>query len=59
MEVALGKTVVEKLSAAVMKEDGVAGESALVGEVLGDHGLANTVGSEEDQVSVLLDEVEG
>ena len=37
----------------------MAGESGLVGEVLGDHGLAEAVGAEQNEVAALLDEVEG
>jgi hypothetical protein len=40
----------------VREEHGVAGEDGLVGDVLGEHGLADAVGTEQDEVSAFLEE---
>ena len=54
----LASEVVEQLGGGD-EEDGVAGNGGLVGEVLGDHGLAQAVGAEQHEVAALLEEVEG
>ncbi len=50
--------VVEDLGGGA-EEDGEAVEDGLVGDVLGDHGLAQSVGAEQDEVVALADEIEG
>ena len=41
------------------EEGGVSGEDGLVGDVLGEHGLAESLGSDEDDVLAAGEEVEG
>src|SRR5207249_564883 len=41
------------------EQDGVAGEHGGVGDILGDHGLAQSVGAAQDEVAALAEEVQG
>src|SRR6185369_9701734 len=50
--------VVEQLGGGA-EEDTVSGEYGLVGDVLGDQGLADAVGSEQEEVSTFAHKVEG
>ena len=41
------------------EEGGVAGEDRLMGDVLGEHGLAEALGPDQDHVLAAFEEVEG
>ena len=41
------------------KQDGVSGHHSRIGDVFGDHGLAQAVTAQQDQIAFFLDEIQG